>query len=67
MLGYKVNIPVMLNKLESKIKRSNQSGIYFSEFGTRRRFSYNIQEEVIKYIKRENQSIVLELPTVTLQ
>lgn len=32
MLGYKVNIPVMLNKLESKIKRSNQSGIYFSEF-----------------------------------
>ena len=27
MLGYKVNIPVMLNKLESKIKRSNQSGI----------------------------------------
>lgn len=51
---YEVPIPVMLNKLESKIKRSNQSGIYFSEFETRRRFSYNIQEEVIKYIKEKS-------------
>lgn len=54
MLEHKVDTQLMLNKLENKIKRSNQAGIYFSEFGTRRRFSYNIQELVIKYIKEKS-------------
>lgn len=48
MLEHKVDTQLMLNKLENKIKRSNQAGIYFSEFGTRRRFSYNLTKNNLK-------------------
>lgn len=42
---------VVLSKLKEKIKLSNQNSIFFSEFGTRRRFSEAIQDMVIEYIK----------------
>ena len=42
---------VVLSKLKEKIKLSNQNSIFFSEFGTRRRFSETVQDMVIKYIK----------------
>lgn len=42
---------VVLSKLKEKIKLSNQNSIFFSEFGTRRRFSETVQDMVIEYIK----------------
>lgn len=50
MLGYVTDRAVVQSKLGTKIGKSNRSGIMFSEFGTRRRFSYDIQKMVVKYI-----------------
>lgn len=40
------NIEVVINKLKEKIKLSNRNQLPFSEFGTRRRFSASVQNEV---------------------
>lgn len=37
-------------KLFEKVELSNKHQIYFSEFGTRRRFSYGVQDAVINYL-----------------
>lgn len=50
-LGNVANMDEVLTKLENKVRLSNVVGLPFSEFGTRRRFSSNVQEEVIAYIK----------------
>ena len=41
----------VISKLEPKIQLSNLNQLAFSEFGTRRRFSYSVQDAVCKYIK----------------
>lgn len=52
-LGYSANIDEVKNKLENKIALSNEYKLKFSEFGTRRRFSYNIHDEVCKLLKEK--------------
>lgn len=52
-LGYSANIEKVKNKLENKIALSNEYNLNFSEFGTRRRFSYNVHDEVCKLLKEK--------------
>ena len=54
MLGNHVSMEEVINRLIPKISLSNINGLNFSEFGTRRRFSAAVQEEVIKYIKEHS-------------
>lgn len=55
MLGYTVDMQDVVSRLIPKIHLSNEHSIKFSEFGTRRRFSFNVQNEVIKYISQNSQ------------
>lgn len=51
MLGNNVLIEDVVKRLAPKIELSNQNQIKFSEFGTRRRFSYLVQDTVMEYLK----------------
>jgi nicotinate phosphoribosyltransferase len=42
----------MYNKLDEKIHLSNECQLYFSEFGTRRRFNYEVQHDVVKELSQ---------------
>lgn len=55
MLGYTVDIYDVVKRLSPKISLSNDNEIKFSEFGTRRRFNFNVQNEVIRYISQNSQ------------
>ena len=41
----------IIDRLEPKVKLSNENHLIFSEFGTRRRFSYDVQDKVVGYLK----------------
>lgn len=56
MLGYSFNTDDIIERLEKKIALANVNDLKFSEFGTRRRFSYNVQDIVINYIKKNSFS-----------
>lgn len=51
LYGYISDLNIISDRLKTKIHMSNFYKIYFSEFGMRRRYSYIVQKEVIKYIK----------------
>ena len=50
-LGYAANGAEVQKKLEEKIALSNEHQLKFSEFGTRRRFSYSVQDQVCETLK----------------
>lgn len=45
----------IIRKLSGKVELSNKNHLYFSEFGTRRRFSFHVQDEVIGYLRQTSR------------
>ena len=52
------NYDLMFDNLKQKITFANEENLIFSEFGTRRRYSSNIHEQVIKYLKDHSKTCV---------
>lgn len=45
----------VIEKLAVKVSLSNNNAMPFSEFGTRRRFSFNVHEAVVAYLKNNSK------------
>lgn len=50
-LGGKADVETALARLDAKIDLANAEGLVFSEFGTRRRYSSELHEAVVKRLK----------------
>lgn len=50
-LGYQVDMQSTIERLSHKVSLSNDHQLLFSEFGTRRRFSIEVQDKVLEYLK----------------
>lgn len=53
-----INWELTLAKLKEKVDMANEAGMLFSEFGTRRRFSYDVQDKVCQYLKENSKTCV---------
>ena len=49
--GYEINMGEVKKRLDRKMELGNDNELKTSEFGTRRRFSYEVQEYVVKSMK----------------
>lgn len=47
-----------ISELDKKVKLANENGMLFSEFGTRRRFSQEVQDEVVHFLKDNSKTCV---------
>lgn len=56
--GIEPDEELMCKNLKEKIEFANRENLIFSEFGTRRRFSSEIHEKVIEYIKDNSKTCV---------
>jgi len=53
-----INWELTMSKLKDKVDLANQEGLLFSEFGTRRRFNYEVQDKVCEYLKKNARTCV---------
>lgn len=56
--GKKINWKLTIDKLAEKINLANENNMLFSEFGTRRRFNYEVQDKVCEYLKKYSKTCV---------
>ena len=53
-----INWDLTMSKLKEKVDLANENGMLFSEFGTRRRFNYEMQDNVCHYLKENAKTCV---------
>ena len=53
--GHQPDYVEMQKRLDYKIEISDSNAMPFSEFGTRRRFSYEVQDFVVRYLKEHSK------------
>jgi nicotinate phosphoribosyltransferase len=53
--GHQPDYVEMQKRLDHKIEISDSNAMPFSEFGTRRRFSYEVQDFVVRYLKEHSK------------
>ena len=56
--GKPIDWELTMSKLKEKVDLANENGVLFSEFGTRRRFSYEVQDRVCAYLKEHAKTCV---------
>lgn len=56
--GKEINWDMTIGRLMEKINLANKEKVLFSEFGTRRRFNYDVQDKVCKYLKEWSDTCV---------
>ena len=56
--GKEINWELTISKLAEKVALANKEGMLFSEFGTRRRFNYEVQDRVCSYLKQHSNTCV---------